>query len=128
MKAASGRDPCAQLGGFLQGRRMAVLTVRPSGPVPDCASFWHGTREAPATDNRPFPYLTSASIPPAYLWMLGAILLGSLLLVRLAGGPVTRMRSYLDLALMGAAFLLLATKRIVQFALLVRTSWVVHSL
>ena len=84
---AFGRDPCAQLGGFLQGRRMAVLTVRPAGPVPDCASFWHGTRVAPATDNRPFPYLASATIPPAYLWLLGAILLASLLLVRLAGRP-----------------------------------------
>ena len=41
--------------------------------------------------------------------MLGAILLTSLLLVRVAGGPLTRMRSYLDLAFMGAAFLLLET-------------------
>ena len=125
---AFGRDPCAQLGGFLQGRRMAVLTVRPAGPVPDCASFWHGTRVAPATDNHPFPYLPSATIPPAYLWLLGAILLASLLLVRLAGGPLSRMRSYLDLAFMGAAFLLLETKSIVQFALLFGTTWFVNAL
>jgi len=128
MKDAFGRDPCAQLGGFLQGRRMAVLTVRPSGPVPDCASFWHGTREAPATDNRPFPYLASASIPAPYLWLLGAILLAALLLVRLTGGPLTRMRSYVDLAFMGAAFLLLETKSIVQFALLFGTTWFVNAL
>jgi len=128
MKDAFGRDPCAQLGGFLQGRRMAVLTVRPSGPVPDCASFWHGTQVAPATDNRPFPYLASASIPRAYLWLLGAILLAALLLVRLTGGPLTRMRSYLDLAFMGAAFLLLETKSIVQFALLFGTTWFVNAL
>jgi hypothetical protein len=125
---AFGRDPCAQLGGFLQGRRMAVLTVRPAGPVPRCASFWHGSRVAPATDNRPFPYLPSASIPPAYLWLLGAILLASLLLVRLAGGPLSRMKSYLDLAFMGAAFLLLETKSIVQFALLFGTTWFVNAL
>jgi hypothetical protein len=62
---------------------------------------------APATDNRPFPYLPSAAIPSTYLWMLGAILLASLLLVRVAGGPLTRMRTYLDLAFMGAAFLLI---------------------
>ena len=78
------RVPCAQLGGLDQGRRMAVLTVRPAGPVPDCASFWHGSRVAPATDNRPFPYLPSAAIPSPYLWLLGAILLASLLLVRVA--------------------------------------------
>jgi hypothetical protein len=123
-----GRDPCAQLGGQLQGRQMAVLTVHPAGPVPHCAHFWHGARVAPATDNRPFPYLPGATIPSAYLWMLGAILLGSLLLVRLAGGPLTRMRSYLDLAFMGAAFLLLETKSIVQFALLFGTTWFVNSL
>ena len=128
MKDAFGRDPCAQLGGFLQGRRMAVLTVRPSGPVPDCASFWHGTQVAPATDNRPFPYLASASIPAPYLWLLGAILVAALLLVRLTGGPLTRMRSYLDLAFMGAAFLLLETKSIVQFALLFGTTWFVNAL
>jgi hypothetical protein len=122
------RVPCAQLGGLDQGRRMAVLTVRPAGPVPDCASFWRGSRVAPATDNRPFPYLPSAAIPSTYLWMLGAILLASLLLVRVAGGPLTRMRTYLDLAFMGAAFLLLETKSIVQFALLFGTTWFVNSL
>jgi hypothetical protein len=125
---AFGRDPCAQLGGTVQGRRMAVLTVHPAGPVPNCTTFWHGTRVAPATDNRPFPYLPSASIPAPYLWLLGAILLASLLLVRLAGGPLTRMRSYLDLAFMGAAFLLLETKSIVQFALLFGTTWFVNAL
>jgi hypothetical protein len=107
---------------------MAVLTVRPAGPVPACASFWQGSRVAPATDNRPFPYLPSAAIPSTYLWMLAAILLASLLLVRVAGGPLTRMRSYLDLAFMGAAFLLLETKSIVQFALLFGTTWFVNSL
>ena len=125
---AFGRDPCAQLGGKLQGRRMAVLTVHPGGSVPNCTTFWHGTRVAPATDNRPFPYLASASIPAPYLWLLVAILLASLLLVRVAGGPLTRMRSYLDLAFMGAAFLLLETKSIVQFALLFGTTWLVNAL
>jgi hypothetical protein len=122
------RDPCVQLGSHVQGRTMAVLTVRPAGPVPNCARFWHGTRVAPATDDRPFPYLQSATIPSSYLWMLGAILLASLLLVRAAGGPLSRMRSYLDLAFMGAAFLLLETKSIVQFALLFGTTWLVNSL
>ena len=122
------RDPCVQLGGKVQGRRMAVLTVHPGGSVPNCASFWHGTRVAPATDNRPFPYLPSPSIPATYLWLLGAIALASLLLVRAAGGPLTRMRSYVDLAFMGAAFLLLETKNIVQFALLFGTTWFVNSL
>ena len=37
-------------------------------------------------------------------------------------------RRYLDLFFMGAAFLLLETKSIVQFALLFGTTWLVNSL
>ena len=121
------RVPCVELGDRGGGRRQAVLTVAPGGPVPNCASFWHGTPIAPATDDRPFPYLRTASIPASYLWMLAAILLGSVLLVR-AGGSLTRMRSYADLAFMGAAFLLLETKSIVGFALLFGTTWFVNAL
>ena len=122
------RTPCVELGSRGRGRRQAVLTVAPGGPVPNCASFWNGTRIAPATDDRPFPYLRTASIPASYLWMLAAILLGSVLLVRAGGGALTRMRSYADLAFMGAAFLLLETKSIVGFALLFGTTWFVNAL
>ncbi len=122
------RDPCVQLGTLDGGRRMAVLTVHPGGPVPNCKTYWHGARVAPATDNRPFPYLPGPEIPATYLWMLGAIILASVLIVRVAGGAFTRMRSFLDLAFMGAAFLLLETKSIVQFALLFGTTWFVNSL
>jgi hypothetical protein len=60
--------------------------------------------------------------------MLGAIFALSLLLVRVGGGKLSQMRSYIDLAFMGAAFLLLETKNIVQFALLFGTTWLVNSL
>jgi hypothetical protein len=62
--------------------------------------------------------------------MLVAILLGSVLLVRIGGGsgPLRRMYRYSDLALMGAAFMLLETKNIVQFALLFGATWFVNSL
>jgi hypothetical protein len=120
--------PCSELGRKLGGRQMGVLTVKPSGTVPNCASVWHGARITPATDDHPFPYLRAPVIPTSYLWMLGIILLGSLLLVRLAGGSMRRMQGYLDLAFMGAAFLLLETKNIVQFALLFGTTWLVNSL
>ena len=121
--------PCTELQpGSLGGRVLAVLTVHPGGPVPDCATYWHGSSLAPATDDHPFPYLASATIPTSFLWMLGWILLGSLLLIRIGGGRFKGMQSYVDLAFMGAAFLLLETKNIVQFALLFGTTWFVNSL
>src|SRR5215470_1191313 len=123
------RTPCAELEGARgAGRRPAVLTVAPGGPVPHCASFWHGARVAPATDNWPFPYLRHPAIPAFYLAILAVILLGSVLLVRAGGGSFTRMTSYVDLAFMGAAFLLLETKSIVGFALLFGTTWFVNAL
>ena len=123
------QTPCAELQpGHLGGRVLAVLTVHPGGPVPACTTYWHGPRLAPATDDHPFPYLQTASIPSSFLWMLGAILLGALLLIRVGGGRFKGMRHYIDLAFMGAAFLLLETKNIVQFALLFGTTWFVNSL
>jgi hypothetical protein len=125
---AFGHAPCVEVGPPLGGRRLAVLTVRASGPVPNCASTYHGATVTPATDDHPFPYLHNAAIPPAYLWMLGLILLAAGLFVRVGGGSLRRMRGYLDLAFMGAAFLLLETKNIVQFALLFGSTWFVNSL
>src|SRR5947207_10505106 len=125
---AFGRTPCAEVGPPLGGRRLAVLTVHPAAPVPNCASFYNGTRIAPATDDHPFPYLPGNNIPKQYLWMIGAIFAASLLLVRVGGGSFSRMRNYVDLAFMGAAFLLLETKNVVQFALLFGTTWLVNAL
>ena len=48
--------------------------------------------------------------------------------MRVAGGPFRAMLPYLDLFWMGAAFLLLETKSVVQFALLFGTTWVVNAL
>lgn len=60
--------------------------------------------------------------------MIGTILAGSLVVVRLAGGPFRRMDAFVDLFFMGAAFMLLEAKNIVQFALLFGTTWQVNSL
>src|SRR5436305_6805980 len=56
------------------------------------------------------------------------MLAASRLVVRVAGGRRRGMGRYVDLAFMGAAFLLLETKNIVQFALLFGTTWLVNSL
>jgi hypothetical protein len=123
------QTPCAELQPGRAGARvLAVLTAHQGGPVAACSTYWHGSSLTPATDDHPFPYLQRTSIPTSFLWMLGAILLGSLLLIRLGGGRFKGMRFYIDLAFMGAAFLLLETKNIVQFALLFGTTWFVNSL
>jgi hypothetical protein len=124
------QTPCAdiQSGGRGGGRVLAALTVHPGGQVANCSTYFHGPRLAPSTDDHPFPYLQTASIPMTFRWMLVGILLGSLVFVRLGGGRFKGMRFYIDLAFMGAAFLLLETKNIVQFALLFGTTWFVNSL
>jgi hypothetical protein len=83
---------------------------------------------APATDDHPFVYLRTASIPSMYLLTLALILLVSVVAVRISSGPLRQMRSSLDLFFMGAAFLLLETKSVVQFALLFGTTWFVNAL
>ena len=125
-----GRAPCEDVGPPLGGRQLATLTVYSRGAVPNCTTYWHGTRVAPATDDYPFPYLPSPGLPSSYLWLLIPLLLGSVLLVRVGGGSgsLRRMHSYGDLAFMGAAFMLLETKNIVQFALLFGATWFVNSL
>jgi spermidine synthase len=111
---------------------LAVLAVSADDSAVACPTADEWTRSAvapkPASDNHPFPYLKERTIPSFYLVSIAAILLISLGMVRLAGGPLRQMRGHLDLFLMGAAFLLLETKNVVQFALLFGTTWLVNAL
>jgi len=122
-----GTAPCVEIGDSLADRSQAVL-VAGAGATRNCATPWSGARADSPTDDYPFPYLQDRTIPSFYrdtlLLMLGA----SLLLIRLAGGRFRSMGRYIDLAFMGAAFLLLETKNVVQFALLFGTTWFVNSL
>jgi hypothetical protein len=124
-----GNGPCVELADPLGERRQAVLTVSAVGRAPNCPTAWRQPVivPEPATDDYPFPYVTGRSIPPFYLWTLALLLATSLLLVRLTAGPLRGMRPYLDLWFMGAAFLLLETKNVVQFALLFGTTWFVNA-
>jgi hypothetical protein len=82
----------------------------------------------PATDDHPFPYLRTAGIPGFYLSAIGVMLAIALLAVRVVGGPLRPIARFTDLFCMGAAFLLLETKNVVQFALLFGTTWFVNAL
>jgi hypothetical protein len=124
-----GHPPCVDSVGRLG--HLAVLTVgREAGDV-RCPAVWRAGlagAPSPATDDHPFPYLKTPSIPGFYLLTIALILLAALLLVRTVGGPFGGMSAYVDLFFMGAAFLLLETKSVVQFALLFGTTWFVNAL
>ena len=132
MSEVFGHDPCFDaVDQTLGPREQAVLTVGKEATDIDCETTFRSSVDAPApsTDDHPFPYVRGRSIPTFYLWWLGAILLASVVIVRLASGaPLGQMRPYVDLFFMGAAFLLLETKSVVQFALLFGTTWFVNSL
>ncbi len=109
---------------------LSMLSVSVNPAVMHCPTVWQRPANVvpPATDDHPFVYLDGNTIPSLYLVTLSLILLASLLLVRLASGPYRRMTGYVDLFFMGAAFMLLETKNIVQFALLFGTTWFVNAL
>jgi Spermine/spermidine synthase domain len=123
---AFGHAPCVDDEGF----SMAMISDTVSPSALHCRAVWHrpASLVPPATDDHPFVYLNGSYLPWIYRATLGLILLASVLLVRLASGPYRRMTGYLDLFFMGAAFMLLETKNIVQFALLFGTTWFVNAL
>jgi SAM-dependent methyltransferase len=93
----------------------------PSSPLQRDASV------EPATDDWPFLYMRSRQIPRHYLLALAVVLVSAAILVlpavRSAGG-----RWSWQFFLLGAGFMLLETKSIIQFALLWGSTWVVASL
>ena len=132
MDQVFGHEPCFDpIEQTKSPRQQAVLTVGLTPGDIACTRLWTAGANvpAPSTDDHPFPYLRGNAIPGFYLWALALILLGSFVIVRMASGvPFGAMRGYADLFCMGAAFLLLETKSVVQFALLFGTTWLVNSL
>jgi SAM-dependent methyltransferase len=76
----------------------------------------------PATDDWPFLYMRSAELPRHYLAALGLVLLVSGISVWLALGPGAGRWSW-PFFWLGAGFMLLETRSIVQFALLWGSTW-----
>ncbi|MEZ5383272.1 MAG: hypothetical protein R2754_15940 [Microthrixaceae bacterium] len=100
------------------------------GP-PAAAETWTAQTASapePATDDHPYPYLRTRSLPSLYAIILALILAVSILAIRATAGPLKPMLRYGDMFFMGVAFLLLETKNVVQFALLFGTTWFVNAL
>ena len=126
---AYGHPPCIDSASLHQ-QQLSVLTISISPAAVQCIKTWHQPAGVlpPATDDHPFIYLAANTIPSFYLLTLGLILLASVLLVRTSSGPYRKMTRFADLFFMGAAFMLLETKNVVQFALLFGTTWLVNAL
>lgn len=127
-----GRAPCVDT--FDEFSRLAVLTVADDPDAVQCQgvnqAVWQRGPDvpAPAHDDHPFPYLRDRTLPRFYIVTIALILLVSLGAVRGVAGPLRPMLRFTDLFCMGAAFLLLETKSVVQFALLFGTTWFVNAL
>ena len=126
---AFGHAPCVDF--TASQRTQAVITAGLTPADQHCdpkSRLELADAPKPATDNWPFPYLFSPSMPTLYLLTLGMVLLFSLLAVRAVSGPLRRMSPYRDMFALGAAFLLLETKSVTGFALMFGTTWVVNAL
>ncbi len=125
-----GRPPCIDDQGAAIGH-LAFLEAARDPSVLRCDGVWVTQTSPvpkPATDDHPFPYLRDSTLPGFYVATILLILLASILMIRVAAGPLRPMARYTDLFFMGAAFLLLETMNVVRFALLFGTTWVVNAL
>lgn len=84
--------------------------------------------QALATDNWPFVYMPTPTIPTLYLGALGVVSLLALLLI--VGAAPREILSRFDwhFFLLGVAFMLLETRSLVTFGLLFGNTWMINSL
>lgn len=126
------------LGVILAGPRQQAMTSVPA--IPDRVTAFgqsHAPSPAvihkrdvsvePATDDWPFLYLQNRHFPSHYAWALALVLFVSTAAVLLALRGQAGTWSW-QFFLLGAAFMLLETKSIIQFALLWGSTWVVASM
>jgi len=133
----------AFLGVLMAGPRLAQLTAPPH--VPDQVTAFNQSHDPtpahllqrdpsvePATDDWPFLYLKDRHLPSHYVKALAIVLAFSLVSVWMAlkalGARGAAGGWSWEFFLLGAGFMLLETKSIIQFALLWGSTWVVASL
>ncbi|MDP9068609.1 MAG: spermidine synthase [Actinomycetota bacterium] len=123
-----GHPPCVDAVG--DENKLALLMAT-EGAALRCPATWVPVTRpvpVPVSDDRPFVYLREAGVPSDHLLALALILIASFAAVRSQGGSASHVLEYRDLFFMGAAFLLLETKSVVQFALLFGTTWFVNTI
>jgi SAM-dependent methyltransferase len=124
----------AYLAVMMAGPRLETLGAPPALPA-DVLAYGQAHAPSPArplvrdakvavaTDDWPFLYLRSPSLPRQYASALATVLLVSALAVWLARGGSRAARWSWHFFFLGAGFMLLETKSIVQFALLWGSTW-----
>jgi hypothetical protein len=127
-----------QLGIIVVGPRVKTLAAYPDPPS-EVAAYNQGAplappvrhvrdrRIVPATDNWPFLYMREPHLPAHYLSVLAVVLLVSIVAVFGVVRGAVHKWSW-EFFFLGAGFMLLETKSIIQFALLWGSTWVVASL
>ena len=83
----------------------------------------------PSTDNWPFLYMERPHLPTMY-WLVMGIFVACGLLAVAATGQLRRqsLRMHAPFLFMGAAFFLLETRSLIEFALLFGATWLVNAL
>lgn len=128
LQEAFGHPPCVSLGSSGAGQAFLIIGLQASDV--NCTTTYTALDPpvaAPPTDDRPFLYVRTESVPSFYALVLAILLLVSLMAVWVTGTHPMRMRPYMDLFFLGAAFTLIETKSVVQFALLFGTTWTVNT-
>lgn len=125
-----GQSPCLDTDGS-RNYWLSVFTISNNPAALHCEQRWQAGTAAlppPATDDHPFFYLNTGDVSSLYPACLFFIFLTSVVAIRFSGGSFRAIRDYPDLFLMGAAFLLLETKNVINFALLFGSTWLVNAL
>ena len=126
LQEVSGQLPCYRQEPGVGGVTLAIGNVEDVCEGGTFRDF--STAPQPATDDYPFLYIQERGIPSFYLVAIAAILVASLVAVRIGVPRISSIRPFADLFFMGTAFLLLETKAVVQFALWFGTTWVVNAI
>jgi hypothetical protein len=127
-----------QLGVMVVGPRLKTLPVYPvppsevnaynqGAPLAPAVKHERDRTIVPATDDWPFLYMREPHLPAHYTSALAIILLVSVVSVFGVVRGATHSWSW-EFFFLGAGFMLLETKSIIQFALLWGSTWVVPSL
>lgn len=125
LKEVFGHPPISYVVSGEKGGQLGALGIgRKLGGPP---STWPDSRHA--TDDWPFLYMQEATVPPMYIGIMLMFVLSGVLAVFLSGqGRKGNFTVNAAFAFMGASFLLLETKSVIQFSLLFGSTWLVNSL